>query len=226
MNNSLVFKMLALEDVAPTLDFSSSNVWSFIRLFAVLFVGIMLAHIIKNNIPFMKKTLIPASVLGGIFILIFCTIFKVITKQTFFDLAAFSIVKGEEGIAQSGSDILQVLTYHCLGIGFVAMSLKINRKNESKVKPKEVFNTGVITASTYLVQAILGLAITLVAVNYVSGLVTGSGAILCLGFGQGTGQALTWGTNYQRDNGFVGGSYFGLSIAALGFLAASIGGVI
>ena len=229
MNNSLVFKMLALEDVAPTLDFSSSNVWSFIRLFAVLFVGIMLAHIIKNNIPFMKKTLIPASVLGGIFILIFCTIYKVITKQTFFDLAIFSIVKEtQEGtsIAQSGSDILQVLTYHCLGIGFVAMSLKINRKNESKVKPKEVFNTGVITASTYLVQAILGLIITLIAVNFVSGLVTGSGAILCLGFGQGTGQALTWGTNYQRDNGFVGGSYFGLSIAALGFLAASIGGVI
>lgn len=227
--NSLVFKMIALEDVASALDFSTSNVWSFLLLFAVLFVGIMLAHIIKNNIPFMKKSLMPASVLGGLIILVFCTIWKLLTKESFFDMTMFSIVKNmDDGVltTQSGSDILQIVTYHCLGVGFVAMGLKINRKNESKVKPNEVFNTGVITVSTYLLQATLGLVITIIAVNFIAGLVPGSGALLCLGFGQGTGQALTWGTNYQRDNGFVGGSYFGLSIAALGFLAASIGGVI
>lgn len=227
--NSLAFKMIALEDVASALDFSTSNVWSFLLLFAVLFVGIMLAHIIKNNIPFMKKSLMPASVLGGLIILIFCTVWKLVTKESFFDMTMFSIVKTmDDGTltTQSGSDILQIVTYHCLGVGFVAMGLKINRKNESKVKPNEVFNTGVITVSTYLLQATLGLVVTIIAVNFIAGLVPGSGALLCLGFGQGTGQALTWGTNYQRDNGFAGGSYFGLSIAALGFLAASIGGVI
>ena len=225
----LVFRLVALEEVVSALDFSSSNVWSFVLLFVVLFIGIMLAHIIKNNVPFMKKSLMPASVLGGIIILIFCTIWKLITHETFFNLNIFSIVKTTaDGVssAQTGSDILQIVTYHCLGIGFVAMGLKINRKNESKVKPNEVFNTGVITVSTYLLQAMFGIVVTLIAATLVTGLLPGAGSLLCLGFGQGTGQALTWGTNFQNDDGFVGGSYFGLSIAALGFLAASIGGVI
>ena len=46
------------------------------------------------------------------------------------------------------------------------------------------------------------------------------------GFGQGTGQALNWGNIYEQKNGFVNGKSFGLTIAALGFLSASIGGVI
>lgn len=227
--NSLVFKSIFLEEVVSTLDFSSSNVWTFTSLFAILFLGIIIAHTIKNNVPFIKKSLIPTSVLGGIIILIFCTVYKLITGEVFFDLPGLSIMKetvdGTQ-MTQTGSDILEVITYHCLGIGFVAMGLKINRKDESKVKANEVFNTGVTTVSTYLLQAIVGMGITLIFAKFVTGLLGGSGALLCLGFGQGTGQALTWGANFEKDAGFSGGAYFGLSIAALGFLAASIGGVI
>ena len=49
--------------------------------------------------------------------------------------------------------------------------------------------------------------------------------LLPFGFGQGTGQAMNYGNIYEQDWGFVGGKNFGLTIAALGFLSASIGGV-
>jgi len=49
---------------------------------------------------------------------------------------------------------------------------------------------------------------------------------LPFGYGQGTGQAMNYGGIYEHDYGFVGGKSFGLTIAALGFLSASLGGVI
>ena len=57
-------------------------------------------------------------------------------------------------------------------------------------------------------------------------MIKASGIILCFGFGQGTGQALNFGSIYETTYGFSGGKSFGLTIAAMGFLAASIGGVI
>ena len=41
-----------------------------------------------------------------------------------------------------------------------------------------------------------------------------------------SGQAMNYGNIYETEYGFIGGKSFGLTIAALGFLSASIGGVI
>lgn len=54
--------------------------------------------------------------------------------------------------------------------------------------------------SAYLIQAIVGLGITMIA-------------------------ALNYGNIYENEFGFAGDKSFGLTIAALGFLSASIGGV-
>nr|MCR4934413.1 hypothetical protein [Lachnospiraceae bacterium] len=53
-----------------------------------------------------------------------------------------------------------------------------------------------------------------------------AGLLLPFGYGQGTGQALNYGTIYETEHGFFGGKSFGLSIAALGFISAGIGGVV
>jgi len=45
-------------------------------------------------------------------------------------------------------------------------------------------------------------------------------------YGQGTGQALNYGGIFEAEFGFDGGKSFGLTIAALGFLSASFGGVV
>ena len=82
------------------------------------------------------------------------------------------------------------------------------------------------TVATYLLQAILGFGITIVAAMVMKDFFAAAGVLLPFGFGQGTGQALNYGGIYEYEHGFEGGKVFGLTIAALGFLSASIGGVI
>lgn len=207
-------------------NFWDSNIWSLIILIGVLLIGMLFAHMLKKNIKFLQKTLIPASVLGGVVILIFTTIYKLITKETFFDLDMFSIVTSTTSDkAITGSQILEAVTYHMLGVGFIATALRSGKKNNSKKRTTDIFNSGVTTVTTYLIQAILGIIITIIAVKFIPGLIEAAGIILCFGYGQGTGQALNYGKIYE-GYGLVNGANFGLSIAALGFLSASIGGVI
>lgn len=222
MKNSWVFNALQTE-------LWDSNAWAFILIVSILCGSMMIAHMLKKLIPALNKMLIPASVLGGIIVLIFTTIYQLITKDVFFDLPIFSLDYANN---VTGTAVLETITYHCLGIGFVAMGLRQNDKSKSKVNPTDVFNTGVTTVATYLIQAIFGLVVTILLTPVVDGLIDAAGIILCLGFGQGTGQAMNFGKSFadqvtiMPDYFLRNGKDFGLAIAALGFLAASIGGVI
>ena len=198
-------------------NFWDSNVWTFILIITVLLTSLLVANILKKTIPFLNKSLIPTSVLGGIIILIIATIFKAISGTALFDTAFFG---------GNGTSELEIITYHGLGIGFIAMTLKESKKKFDKKRTIEIFNTGVTTVSGYLIQAILGLIITISFSYIVVGLIPASGLLLPFGYGQGTGQALNYGSLYQTEYGLAGGRSFGLTIAALGFLSASIGGVI
>ena len=204
------------------LSFASTNVWPVIMFLAVIMGGLLVGNTLKRYIPFLRKSLIPVSVLGGIFLLVISTVTKFSTGEYLFNYAIFS-----EGSSINGIEMLEILTYHCLAIGFIAMTLrKSDSKGMLKGRVNEVVNTGITTVSTYLLQGLIGLAITVGASFFIPKLIKASGIILCFGFGQGTGQALNYGSIYENDYGFVGGKSFGLTIAALGFLAASIGGVI
>jgi ESS family glutamate:Na+ symporter len=134
-----------------------------------------------------------------------------------FDTAAF----GSNGTAH-----LEIITYHALALGFIASSFKTTNSKLTKKRSAEIFNTGVTTVSTYLLQGIFGLGITIIAAFIVKDFFPAAGVLLPFGYGQGTGQALNYGTIYEVEHGFIGGKSFGLTIAALGFLSASIGGVI
>ena len=212
------------------MSFQASNVWTFLVIISALFIGIFIAYMLKNKIVFLRKSLVPVSVLAGLIILIFTTIYKLITKENFFDLNFLSLVDSSTNTkVMTGSEMLETITYHALGIGFVSMAFRKSKKRAKDGRFKDVFNTGITTVSTYLLQAIVGVIITLVFYLILSSktsLIPASGILLCLGFGQGTGQALNFGTVYELEHGFVGGAHFGLAIAALGFLSASIGGVI
>ena len=70
------------------------------------------------------------------------------------------------------------------------------------------------------------MGITMAAALIVKDFFPAAGILLPFGYGQGTGQALNYGGIFEADFGFVDGKSFGLTIAALGFLSASIGGVI
>ncbi|MBR6664647.1 MAG: hypothetical protein IKL22_02890 [Lachnospiraceae bacterium] len=198
-------------------NFWDYSVWSWILLFGVLLISLLAGNVLKKSIPVLQKSLIPTSVLGGAILLIVAAIFKAFAGEVMFDTIIFN---------GNGTANLEIITYHTLALGFIASSLKTTGGKLTKQRTNEIFNTGVTTVSTYLLQAILGLAITLVAAQVISGFFEAAGVLLPFGYGQGTGQALNYGSIYESEFGFDGGRSFGLTIAALGFLSASIGGVI
>ena len=199
------------------LNFWDPAVWGVLNLVAVLLGSLLAANSLKKLIPALKRSLIPSSVLGGILLLIVAVIYESITGNNMFNTDFFG---------GNGAGVLEILTYHGLALGFIATTLKPSEGKFGKQRSREIFDTGVTTVSTYLLQGILGLAITLIAASLVKNIFAAAGILLPFGFGQGTGQALNYGNIYEQEHGFVGGRSFGLTIAALGFLSASIGGVI
>ena len=198
-------------------NFWDSEVWGVINLLAVLMGSLLAANSLKKLIPSLKKSLIPSSVLGGILLLIASIIYESITGNNLFNTAFFG---------GNGAGVLEIITYHGLALGFIATTLKPANGKFGKQRSREIFDTGVTTVASYLLQGVLGLGITIVAALIAKDLFAAAGVILPFGFGQGTGQALNYGNIYEMEYGFTGGRSFGLTIAALGFLSASIGGVI
>ena len=198
-------------------NFWDSEVWGSFNLFAVLLASLLLANSLKKLIPILKRSLIPSSVLGGIILLLISVCYEASAGRSMFDTAFFG---------GNGSATLEVITYHSLALGFIATSLKSTSGKFGKERSREIFDTGVSTVCTYLLQAILGLGITFIASLFMKDLFPAAGVLLPFGYGQGTGQALNYGSIYENDFGFVGGRSFGLSIAALGFVSAALGGVI
>lgn len=199
-------------------DFWDSEIWGFVNLVAVLLISLLTANTLKRKIKFLRVSLIPTSVLGGLLLLILSIVYRQITGENIFDTVFFG---------GNGSMKLEMITYHCLALGFIATSFKPSKERFNKKRTAEVFNTGVTTVSCYLLQGIVGLAITiLVAAFIMKDFFPAAGIILPFGFGQGTGQAMNYGNIYEMDYGFAGGKSFGLTIAACGFLSAALGGVI
>ena len=193
------------------------SVWGFFNIFAILLVSLLVANAMKKAIPALEASLIPTSVLAGILLLVFSMVYDQFTEVKLFDSKLF----GENGYAY-----MEMITYHTLALGFIAGSLKTTGGKLSKKRATEIFNTGVTTVSTYLVQAVVGMGITMIAALVLPGFFQAAGLLLPFGYGQGTGQAMNYGNIYETQFGFVGGKSFGLTVAALGFLCASIGGVI
>ena len=194
-------------------DFSS---WGFFNLIAVLLASLLVAQMLKRSIPVLEASLIPTSVLGGGVLLVISAIYKAVTGQEMFDTAFFG---------GNGSAWLELLTYHTLALGFTASALKSSGSKFTKERNTEIFNTGLTTVATYLLQAFVGMIICIVGAIFMKDLLEASGLLLALGYGQGPGQAMNYGGIYEAEYGFVGGKSFGLTVASMGFICASIGGV-
>lgn len=197
-------------------NFSLANydaVWGFLVQMGLLMLFLLAGNIMRRKIPFFRKCLIPSALLGGALLLIV----NVICKQ--FD---FVLVDNR---------LMQVITYHCLAIGFAAMTLK-TEKSTHKTGRAQVFEFGALQGGTYMLQAFVGLGITIVlflitrygeqVISYVCGL------ILPLAFGQGPGNALSWDINFTNTPAtqFAGNGSFGLSLASIGFVVASVFGIL
>lgn len=189
------------------MDFSSANtgLWSALVQLGIIAAAILGANVLRRKLPFIRRTLMPTSVLAGFVLLI--------VRNT--------------NLLHIDAKFLEMITYHGIAIGFIAMSLRIPprdaaRNTDRLTGPK----SGSLIISTYLMQGILGLIITLgLAYTIMPDLFKAAGILLPMGYGQGPGQANNVGGMYEAL-GFAGGRSFGLSIAASGYLCACIVGVI
>lgn len=198
-------------------SFWDYSVWGTLNIIAALLISLLAGNVLKKSIPLLQASLIPTSVLGGGILLVISGIYRLITKDVLFDADFFG---------GNGMMTLEMITYHTLALGFIASTFKSSEGKMTKQRTVEIFNTGVTTVATYLLQGIFGLIMSLVASLIMKDFFEAAGMILPFGYGQGTGQAMNYGNIYEQDFGFVGGKSFGLAVAALGFLSASIGGVI
>ena len=188
------------------MDYSAANItlWNVILQLGLIAGAILLANYLRQKLSIIRKTLMPVAVLGGFILLIarYC------------------------GLIDVDGTLMEMLVYHGIALGFIAMSLRVPEENSSSGGDLTGLKSGAIIVSSYMVQGVSGLLITLVlGYTLMPDLFKAAGLLLPMGFGQGPGQANNIGSTYEAL-GFIGGHSFGLAIAAAGYLVACIVGVI
>lgn len=187
------------------MDYSAANqgMWNFIIQLGMIAISVLLANILRRRVPLIQKMLMPVSVMAGFILLLF--------KIT--------------GLFVPDNNMLEMLVYHCIALGFIAMSLRRTRPEQNAASRAVGFKSGAIIVGTYLAQALLGLVITItLCYTFMPEMFKAAGLLLPMGFGQGPGQANNIGSTYE-SLGFIGGRSFGMSIAAAGYLCACTAGV-
>ncbi len=189
------------------MDFSASNkiLWNIILQFGILAGIMLLANVLRRKVPFIHKSLMPTAVLAGFIVLLLRI----------------------SGVLYIDREFMEIVTYHAIAIGFIALSLQVPQKYDDAAKSDFTgAKSGALIVSTYLVQGIVGIAISAgLAFTIMPGYFKAAGILLPMGYGQGTGQANNVGSTYETL-GFVGGQSFGLSIAAMGYIVACVVGVV
>lgn len=196
-------------------SFATPEVWNTLIQFFIVAVAVLAGNVLRRKVKLMRRSLIPSALLGGLIILVFKL------WPAFADLI--------------DKQFMEVVTYHALALGFIAMSLR-SAQTSNRSNTRTVIDTGTLTIATYIVQGIIGLLVTIPMFMWWRNPEAGrdifysSGLLLPMGYGQGPGQALNFGTIYQIGAGEQGISFegidFGLSIAAIGFLVGSVVGVV
>lgn len=188
------------------MDFSAANtaLWNIVLQLGMIAGAILLANLLRQKIAFIRGSLLPTAVLAGFLLLI---------------LKHLHVLRID-------NDFFEMLVYHCIALGFIAMSLRVTRKSKDGKGDLTGLKSGAIIVGSYLVQGVTGLVITLgLAYTVKPDMFKAAGLLLAMGYGQGPGQANNVGMTYEAL-GFAGGRSFGLAIAAAGYIVACVVGVI
>ena len=194
---------------AAPIFYATHGVWNFVIQLGLIAAIMLLANFLRRQIPFVRRSLMPVSVIAGFMMLGL----KLLLEKGFKLTNVFD------------QDLLDTLVYHCIALGFIAMSLRTAAKTQESGDAAGV-KSGAAIVGSYLIQGFVGLIITIVlALTIKPGLFKAAGLLLPMGYGQGPGQANNIGMTYE-SYGFAGGQSFGLAIAAAGYICACTVGVI
>lgn len=189
------------------MDYSAANthLWNPLLQICLIAMVILIANAIRRKVKFVKQSLMPTAVIAG------------------FILLAVKLLN----IVEINVELMEMLTYHCIALGFIALSLRVPDMTETDSGNKVGLRSGAIIVSSYLIQGIVGLIVSIgLAYTFMPSFFKAAGILLPLGYGQGPGQANNTGTTYEVTWGFTGGRSFGLALAASGYICACVVGVI
>lgn len=188
------------------MDYSYLNVslWNSIIQFGIIAISLLIANILRRKVPFFRNSLMPTAAIAGFLILI--------VRAT--------------GILKVDIEFMELLIYHGIALGFIAMALRIPTGVKEQKGNMVGLKSGAIIVGSYIIQGIFGLGISIgLAYTFMPDMFKAAGILLPMAYGQGTGQANNVGATYEAA-GFIGGRSFGLSLAAAGYLCACIVGVV
>jgi ESS family glutamate:Na+ symporter len=181
--------------------------WNFFFHIGIISVSLLLAALIRARVRFFQRFLIPVPILSGLMLLVF-----------------YNFIAPRWGLR---NDFLGEIVYHLLNISFISMMLRVTPKAHTEGRAKQTLAANVTAVlAQYGLQCFFGLIATaLIISTFKPDLFPAFGFTLPLGFELGPGQAYSIGVGWEAM-GFRGGSSVGLTMAAIGFLLGSFGGVI
>ncbi len=181
--------------------------WNFFYHIGIISFSLLLAALLRSRIRFFQRFLIPAPIISGMFLLVF-----------------YNFIAPRWGLR---NDFLGEIVYHLLNISFISMLLRVTGKQKQDGKAKRTLAANVTAVmGQYGLQCFFGLLMTaLMIATLKPDLFPAFGFTLPLGFELGPGQAYSIGMGWEKM-GFRGASSVGLTMAAIGFLIGSFGGVV
>lgn len=168
---------------------------------AMLLIGIFL----RSKIPFLKKMLIPATVIGGIigFILMNIGMKNYVSTSMFTEI------------------VNQLFTISFISIGLTSAS---GEKNNKKEIMKGAVGMGVIWCLLYALTPLIGALLVMIIGGHFDFDIA-YGMMVQFGFAQGPGQAASFGALFEQY-GFENAATVGITFATVGFLAAFLVGIV
>ena len=168
--------------------------------------ALLIGSLLRSRIRLFQRFLLPASIIGGGLLMLF-----------------YNYVSPVFGLT---ADFLGNMVYHLLNLSFIAMMLRTEDRKENRITGRRLGQSIVANIFQYGFQATFGLLATVLMINtFFPDLFPAFGLCLPLGFELGPGQAYSMTLPWEAM-GFRGATSVGLSMAAIGFLVGSVGGVI
>lgn len=176
-----------------------------------LCLSLLIGSYLRSKIKFLRKYLIPAPMIGGIFLLLF-----------------YNYVAPKIPGLVNGPEFLGELMFHLLNVSFISMQLRVPEK-KTKPQRKGIMRQNLCALlGEYGMQTTFGLLTAgILLKKYLPGAARTIGLCLPLGFELGPGQAESMAKVWEGAPYFVqNASEVALAMAAIGFLVGSIVGVI
>ena len=176
----------------------------------IISCALLLGSSLRSKIRVLQKYLIPAPMIGGLFLFLF-----------------YNYVAAPLHL-ESGRIFLEELMFHLLNVSFIAMQLRIPAKKEKVQRKGALWSNVTALLAEYGLQCFFGLLVAaLLLRRFLPESAVALGLTLCLGFELGPGQAESmakvWeGAPYNVSNA----GDVGLAMAAIGFVIGSVVGVV